>query len=66
MQRDVDGTRTKRGEERKGVGGMNERGTEIGGGGGMVGMTGTTRPKGGKIESKGDCWWPYCYLDEIP
>lgn len=31
MQRDVDGTRTKRGEERKGVGGMNERGTEIGG-----------------------------------
>lgn len=42
-------------------------GAEIGGEGpGMVRMTGTTRPKGGKIESKGDCWWPYCYLDEIP
>lgn len=52
MQRDVDGTRTKRGEERKGVGGMNERGTEIGGGGGMVGMTGTTRPKGGKLKAR--------------
>lgn len=26
-----------------------------------LGMTGATRPKGGKIESKGDCWWPYCW-----